>query len=118
MHAHCRATLLQDVPDATAAEVKFYEEFCDGGGAHSDAVIKIRSERANGFKTGASERPTPDTIAARHAAKVAEANRIAEANGAAKLTAADVYEKFAPAKGDATPEAILERIYARAGASR
>ena len=116
--AHCAATLLQDVPDATQFEVKQYESEVDGGSSHSDAVIKIRTARQNGFKTTGSEKPTLDTIAAKHAAALAAANALATEHGAAKLTAQDVYAKFAPAATDATPEAILERIYARAGASR
>jgi succinylarginine dihydrolase len=69
-------------------------------------------------KVESSESPTLDSIYAAHAATVAEANALAAAHGCAKLTAADVYEKFAPAKEDATPEAILDRIYARAGGNR
>lgn len=122
VRAHCRLTLLQDVPDATDAEVAQYEKEVEGGGSHADAVIKLRSARQNGFKTTGSEKPTIDTIAAKHAAAVEAANRIAAEHGAAKLTAAEVYERFSvkaeQPKDDATPEAILERIYARAGANR
>lgn len=118
VRAHCRATLLQDVPDATEAEVAQYEAEVEGGGSHSDAVIKLRSARQNGFKTTGSEKPTLDTIAAKHTSALEAANRIAAEHGAAKLTAEDVYERFAPAEEDATPEAILERIYARAGGNR
>lgn len=115
--AHCAATLLQDVPDATKAEIAWYEAHVDGGGSHSDGVINIRSKRQNGF-ISTTEKPTLDSIAAKHEKAMAAANSIAAEHGAAKLTAADVYERFNPVIKDETPEAILERIYARAGANR
>ena len=64
LHAHCAATLLQDVPDATAAEIAQYEKEVDGGGSHSDAVIRIRSERQNGFVSQGADWWKADSVTA------------------------------------------------------
>jgi len=119
--AHCAAQLVQDVPDATEAETAAYEAAMDKGSGHAQAVQELRAARV--AKLSASEPPTADSIAAAYEAAVAEANRIAAEQGAAKLTAEDVYKQVAPEpikaeKQAATAEEILEQIYARAGANR
>jgi len=45
VHAHCKHTLLQDVPDATAAEIACYDKCIDEGGSHITAVTEIKSQR-------------------------------------------------------------------------
>jgi len=121
LHAHCAAMLVQDVPDATESETAAYEAALDKGSSHAQAVQELRAARV--AKLSASEPPTADSIAAAYEAAVAEANRIAAEQGAAKLTAEDVYKQVAPEpikaeKQAATAEEILEQIYARAGANR
>jgi hypothetical protein len=91
------ATLLQDVPDATPAEIACYEKCIDEGGSHVTAVSEIKAKRRPEYVTQpakASEPTTPDTILARHQAALEAANSIAAEHGATKLTAEDVYERF------------------------
>jgi hypothetical protein len=89
--AHCKDNLLRDVPDATKAEIAQYEKLIDDGGAHGDAVYELRKERKNGFVS--TSEPTLDSIYEKVSANQATANRLAEENGVAKLTAQDVYER-------------------------
>jgi hypothetical protein len=90
VRAHCHATLLQDVPDATPAEIACYEKCIDEGGSHSDAVTEIRAQRKPEHIT---QPATPASIAARHQEAMDKANAIAVSQGVCKLTADDVYER-------------------------
>jgi len=96
--AHCKENLLRDVPDATKAEIAAYEKCIEDGGAHSDAVYELRKERKNGFVSTA-EKPTLDSIFTKVNASLTTANRLAEENGVAKLTAQDVYERHSVRAG-------------------
>lgn len=91
--ADCAHTLKQDVPDATPAEVACYEKCIEDGGSHTRAVEEIRKQRNPAAK--ASEPMTPDTILARQASALEQANAIATEHGVARTTLDDVYSKCA-----------------------
>jgi hypothetical protein len=131
LHAHCHATLLQDVPDATPAEIACYEKCLDEGGSHVTAVAEIKAQRKPEHVTQtakASAPVTPDTILARQQAALDAANELAASKGVARKTVEEVYAKLSgePVKAtwsDAARKAAkdpldLESIYARAGANR
>jgi hypothetical protein len=119
--AHCAATLLQDVPDATKAEIAWYEAHVDGGGSHSDGVINIRSKRQNGF-ISTTEKPTLDSIAAEHKSAVQEVIQLAKEQNATAFTFKDLCDEInlvgLVKSKEKTTDEILEAIYARAGANR
>ena len=94
VNAHCKNTLMQDVPDATPEEVSCYEACVDNGGSHIDAVANIKAKRKPEFKPAkAAEKVTSDTIAARQSSALEQANKIAAKHGVTKLSLEDVYEK-------------------------
>jgi len=131
VQAHCGKTLLQEVPDATAAETALYEKMVHDGGSHDVAVEEIRKQRK--LVSSASEPITPETIYAQHVAAVAKANEIAIENNVTQLTADDVHGQLFPVVGaikkENTPtvtaskeplvrlDEVLKQIYARAGAN-
>lgn len=92
VHAHCRATLLQDIPDATAAEIACYDKCIDEGGSHMTAVTEIKSQRKPEHVTQkASDELTPDSIYAALEQRTAAANTVATEAGV--ISVEDVYEK-------------------------
>lgn len=110
-----------DVPDYTQAELLVYCNRIRKGGSHMEAVTEARATRKS-ESTKANEKPTLESILAKTRKATETANSIAESHGIVKLTAEDVYDRFSvkaeAKKEDSTPQSILAKIYARAGASR
>ena len=134
-----RRELVQDVPDYTDAELAFYKLLMKQGRSRISCVTMIRSARyleSNEEKTKKSTgalltnhateaEPTIDSIYSKHADEINRVNAMAAKHGAVQLTAEDVFERHCVTLGvktiktsERTPEAILERIYARAGGNR
>lgn len=93
VHANCKKLLRADVADATPEEEAAYERCVEGGGSHTQAVEELRLKRKHAEAAAAAEKPTLESIHAKHAAALAAANAIAKAYGAARLTPEDIYER-------------------------
>lgn len=97
-------------------EKRIDRHYKNGGGKDRESIEKFR----NSINASLNLETTPDTILARQASVLEQANAIATEHGVARTTLDDVYSKCAvtatsEAKATyATPDDILNKIYARA----